>query len=73
MVMPDNKQELLDNGSEKVKFIQKKWWAGFLTEKEKYNQSIKVWAEVKKLIESELKELFDDKNHVYNFIDSGAR
>jgi len=73
MVVPDNKQKLLDEWAEKVKFIQKKWWAGFLTEKEKYNQSIKIWAEVKKVIESELKELFDDKNHVYNFIDSGAR
>jgi DNA-directed RNA polymerase subunit beta' len=73
MVMPDNKQELLAKWSEKVKYIQKKWWLGFLTEDEKYNQSIKIWAEVKKIIESEMKELFDTKNHVFNFIDSGAR
>ena len=73
MVVPDNKKELLDSAAEKVKFIQKKWWAWFLTEKEKYNQSIKIWAEVKKVIEAELKELFEDSNHVFNFIDSGAR
>ena len=73
MVIPDNKKKLLEEWSEKVKYIQKKWWLGFLTEKEKYNQSIKVWADVKKEIESEMKELFGPKNHVFNFIDSWAR
>lgn len=73
MVMPENKKELLAKWWEKVKYIQKKWWAWFLTEDEKYNQSIKIWAEVKKTIEWEMKELFDGKNHVFNFIDSWAR
>jgi len=73
MVMPENKKELLAEWGEKVKYIQKKHWQGFLTESEKYNQSIKIWAEVKKVIESEMKELFDNKNHIYNFIDSWAR
>jgi len=73
MIMPNNKKELLLQWWEKVKLIQKKWWAWFLTEDEKYNQSIKIWAEVKKTIEWEMKELFDSKNHVFNFIDSGAR
>jgi DNA-directed RNA polymerase subunit beta' len=73
MVMPDNKKELLIEWWEKVKYIQKKWWSGFLTEDEKYNQSIKIWAEVKKVIEGEMKELFLPNNHVFNFIDSGAR
>jgi len=27
MIVPDNKKELLDSAAEKVKFIQKKWWA----------------------------------------------
>ncbi|MCH2188408.1 DNA-directed RNA polymerase subunit beta' [Candidatus Gracilibacteria bacterium] len=73
MVLPGNKQELLDAAAEKVKYIQKKWWSGFMTEEEKYLQSIAIWAEVKKVIESEMKEVFDGKNHIFNFIDSGAR
>jgi DNA-directed RNA polymerase subunit beta' len=73
MIMPENKKALLAGWSERVKIIQKKWWSGFLTEDEKYNQSIKIWAEVKKVIEWEMKELFDEKNHIFNFIDSGAR
>jgi len=73
MVVPDNKQELLDAASEKVKYIQKKHWSGFMTEGEKFLQSVTIWAEVKKVIEQEMKDLFDNSNHIYNFIDSGAR
>ena len=57
----------------KVKYIQKKHWAGFMTEEEKFYQSITIWAEVKKVIEKEMKGLFDTSNHIFNFIDSGAR
>ena len=73
MVLPGNKKELLDEAGEKVKYIQKKHWDGFMTQEEKYAQSIVIWADVKKVIETEMKEWFDPKNHVYNFIDSWAR
>jgi len=51
MISPDNKKDLLKSAEEKVKFVQKKHWLGFLTENEKYMQSINIWAEVKKVIE----------------------
>ncbi len=73
MVVPDNKKKLLEDASEKVKYIQKRHWLGFMTEQEKYAQSIVVWAEVKKVIEKEMKDWFSPKNHIYNFIDSWAR
>lgn len=73
MISPENKKELLKAADDKVKYIQKKHWLGFLTENEKYMQSIVIWAEVKKVIESEMKGLFTKQNHIYNFIDSGAR
>lgn len=73
MKMPENKKELLEVASEKVTYIQKKRWNGFLTEDEKYAQSIVIWAEVKKVIEQEMKSLYDNSNHIYNMIDSGAR
>ncbi len=73
MILPENKKELLEQASEKVKYIQKKHWNGFLTTDEKFSQSVNVWAEVKKIIEQEMKNLFDNSNHIYNFIDSGAR
>ncbi len=73
MIVPDNKDKLLDEASDKVKYIQKKAWLGFLTETEKKNQSIKVWAQVKNKIEAEIKNSFPPSNHIFNFIDSGAR
>jgi len=44
-----------------------------LTKEEKTIQSIKVWAGVKKEIESEMEVLFPADNHIFNFIDSGSR
>lgn len=73
MIVPENKETLLKEANEKVKDIQKKHYNWFLTDDEKYNQSIKVWADVKKVIEAELKELFTAENHMFNFIDSWAR
>jgi len=73
MILPDNKKQLLDEASEKVTYIQKKHWNGFLTADEKFAQSIVIWAEVKKVIESEMKGLYTNENHIFNFIDSWAR
>lgn len=73
MVMPENKKKLLEEASEKVTYIQKKHWNGFLTADEKFAQSIVIWAEVKKVIEQEMKSLYSNDNHIFNFIDSGAR
>lgn len=56
MISPDDK-ELLKIADDKVKYIQKKHWLWFLTENEKYTQSIIIWAEVKKVIESKMKWL----------------
>ncbi len=73
MILPENKKELLEEASEKVKYIQKKHWNGFMTADEKFAQSVNIWAEVKKVIEQEMKDLYDNSNHIFNFIDSGAR
>lgn len=73
MHSPENKKQMLLEADNLVKFIQKKYWNGFLTEQEKYAQSIAIWAEVKKVIEQEMKGLFNKQNHIFNLIDSWAR
>ena len=73
MISPENKKQLLEAAADKVKYIQKKYWNGFMTTDEKFAQSVHVWAEVKKVIEQEMKSLYDNSNHIFNFIDSGAR
>lgn len=73
MMTPPIKNELLAEGEEKVKYIQKNYWKGFMTNDEKYRQSISVWAKVKTHIEKEMKKEFGEDNHIYNLVDSGAR
>lgn len=73
MISPENKKKLLEEAADKVKYIQKKHWNGFMTPDEKFAQSVTVWGEVKKVIEQEMKDLYDNSNHIFNFIDSGAR
>ena len=73
MKMPEIKKQLLEEGWEKVKFIQKAHWNGFVTDEEKFNQSIAIWAQVKKDIEKAMKAGFDKRNHIFAYIDSGAR
>ena len=73
MIIPSNKKYIIKEAEEKIKFIQKKYWKGFLTENEKYSQSINVWSNAKKVIEDEMKKFFNDKNHIFNFVDSWAR
>ena len=73
MIIPGAKREFVKEGEEKIKAIQKRHWNGFLTEKERYEQTIRVWADVKKEIESQMKKNFDFKNPIYKMIDSGAR
>ncbi|MDD2516530.1 MAG: DNA-directed RNA polymerase subunit beta', partial [Candidatus Gracilibacteria bacterium] len=73
IIIPLEKPALIKDGDEKVKYIQKKFWHGYLTEKERYEQSIKVRSNVKKLIEKEMKKYFEVSNNIFSMIDSGAR
>jgi len=73
MIIPNNKDKILADAEKKVKFIFKKHWRGFLTDKEKAIQVILVWSDAKKIIESELKIILPENNHIFNFIDSWAR
>jgi len=50
MVVPDNKKELLATAAEKVKYIQKQEWNGFMTQNEKYVQSSALWYEMTRII-----------------------
>ncbi|MBP8016872.1 DNA-directed RNA polymerase subunit beta', partial [Candidatus Gracilibacteria bacterium] len=73
MTIPTNKLELIKEGEEKIKGIQKKFWSGYMTEKERYEQSIRVWSQVKNRIEKEMPTYFDKHNHIYSMVISQAR
>ncbi len=73
MISPDSKNIHIKEGEEKIKDIQKAFWHGFLTERERYEQTIKVWSATKSVIEKELKSHYTETNSIFNMIDSGAR
>jgi DNA-directed RNA polymerase subunit beta' len=73
MHIPKEKYEFVREGEEKIKEIQKAHWHGLVTEDERYLQSLQVWSTVKSRIEKEMKKNFDNKNPIYNLVDSGAR
>ncbi len=73
MIIPDMKHTLIKDGEEKIKEIQKRFWNGYLTEKERYEQSVKVWSKVKGEIEKVMKPFFTPENPISNMIESGAR
>ena len=73
MLTPKNKGEILEKATEKVRTIQSMAYEGFLTDEERYDQSIRIWSQAKNTIEAEMKKVFPKENHIYHFIDSGAR
>jgi len=73
MIIPATKEGLVKEGEEKIRNIQKKFWNGFLTEKERYEQSMRVWNQVKAAVEKDVKGAFDQDNCIFNMVDSQAR
>lgn len=73
MLTPSNKGEILEKATEKVRTIQSMAYEGFMTNEERYEQSIRIWSQAKNTIEAEMKKVFPKENHIYHFIDSGAR
>lgn len=73
MFTPANKDDLVRHGEDKIKLIQRAYWHGLLTDKERYEQTIKVWNTVKNQVSAEMKTAFNQQNSIFNLIDSGAR
>lgn len=73
MIIPGEKFDYVKTGEEKIKEIQKAYWNGYLTENERYLQSLNVWHTTKKKIEQEMKKNFLPSNPIYALVDSWAR
>ncbi len=88
MKIPQRKKELLDNAYTEVQEIQNQYIEGLITDGERYNKVIDIWAQVTEQIAEELmEELSTEKtkdkdgktvsiaslNSIYMMADSGAR
>jgi len=77
LIIPDIKEELLDNAKGEVDEVWDSYNMGLITNNERYNQIVDIWSRVDtRLTETLIRELSNDKqgfNSVYMMLDSGAR
>ncbi|MGK0327717.1 DNA-directed RNA polymerase subunit beta' [Polaribacter sp.] len=77
IIIPTEKQSMIDAANKEVDVIVGNYNMGMLTQKERYNQVIDVWGSTNnRLTELSMKNLREDQqgfNSVYMMLDSGAR
>lgn len=77
IIVPENKQKVIESAKAKVKEIQTQFESGLLTEQERYNKIIDIWTETNNSMSKEMMKLVEsDKdgfNSIYMMADSGAR
>ena len=77
IIVPDNKQQVIDLAKNEVKKIQQQYDQGLLTEQERYNKIIDIWTDTNNKMSKEMMALVEaDKggfNSIYMMADSGAR
>ena len=77
IIIPEEKEKLVNRGYEEVEQVINKYNMGFITNNERYNQVIDIWTHVNSELSNILmKTLSNDKdgfNSVFMMLDSGAR
>ena len=77
LIIPDIKQELVENAKGEVDEVWENYNMGLITNNERYNQIVDIWSRVDtRITETLIRELATDKqgfNSVYMMLDSGAR
>jgi DNA-directed RNA polymerase subunit beta' len=77
LIIPDIKEQLLENAKGEVDEVWDNYNMGLITNNERYNQIVDIWSRVDtRLTETLIRELANDKqgfNSVYMMLDSGAR
>ena len=71
--IPTEKAKIMGDSEKIVASIHDYFNRGFITEDERYQLSIRVWAKAKNDIGKAMIENFDNENDVYYQVDSGAR
>jgi len=72
-VTPKEKGDLVKEGDKKVILINSQYKEGLLTEKERKQQTISIWNDIRDKIYELIPQSLDTQSPVYTIIDSGAR
>jgi DNA-directed RNA polymerase subunit beta' len=77
IIIPDEKEKLIEEANEKVQQAEQNYAMGFITDNERYNQVIDVWTktnnQVSQVLFNALKEHKEGFNPIFTMADSGAR
>lgn len=73
MIVPKEKEKIIDSASESVKKIIDFFAKGLMTDDERYTHTIKVWSQAKSDITSAMIQSIDEENDLHYMINSGAR
>ena len=73
IIIPEEKQEILDQAEVAVENIAKQYKRGLITEDERYESVIKVWEKATNDVSDAMQKDFDENNPIYMMIQSGAR
>src|ERR1700712_619737 len=77
LIIPDTKEQQLDNAKVEVDEVWDNYNMGLITNNERYNQIVDIWSRVDtRITETLIRELANDRqgfNSVYMMLDSGAR
>ncbi|MDO4171284.1 MAG: DNA-directed RNA polymerase subunit beta' [Prevotellaceae bacterium] len=77
IIIPPEKEELINKGNEEVRQITDNYNMGFITDTERYNQVIDTWTHVNNdignILLKEMTEADQGFNAVFMMLDSGAR
>lgn len=73
IVIPEEKKGFIDAAEEKVIKIEKQYKRGLLTNKERKDNAVKVWAETTDKVTRALMDNLDKFNPIYMMANSGAR
>ena len=77
VVVPSNKEKLVESAQRKVDEVYDSYQMGFITDKERFNQVIDIWTHTDSQLTIQLmKQIAEDKqgfNSIFMMLDSGAR
>ncbi len=73
MTVPAAKKEILETAQQTVDKITKLYGRGLMTDEERYQSVVKVWAEADNKLTKALLDGLDKYNNIYMMADSGAR
>lgn len=73
LLVPQNKYELLKAADEEVENTYQLYREGLLTEDERYNRVVEIWAEVSEKIAKDVTSVVPEHGSVNYFVSSGAR